>query len=279
MKKESPCWKLEELLKPKPGVAVVGLKNRDTTLSTQEGVKIWEQVEVERSWIEERLENGHITPDTASKLGLQALAHQMDNIHVKHLQDFIKKSKNEAVALEQKIGEEIGQLGCDPAEIALDNLKKYVKLKLQESLPLAKKEMEDKRKDLFKKEIDITKNCADGKDPSTEKCIGIARDLFLGGQFGLEAEFIMATIINKAFDEDSTGEMQIARFEGLRKHYVEVSESLAAEYFRSFSKRVSSLLNLFEDLVWIKGKFGGSNAVPSTILNPTTILCCLQMKV
>ena len=87
------------------------------------------------------------------------------------------------------------------------------------------------------------------------KNVSILWEIYLGGEFRSKTEEIMAARVREPFEKDNKGHMQIGRFHRLRDHYVMESRSLVAEYFESFKGRITSMFNIFEELVWMTGMF------------------------
>ena len=231
---------------------IIGLFNKSSTDKTQKDVKICEQSEVEEKWIQEKVNMEDISSEDAKKLGLKALAQQLDGSSLMHLEPFLKKSKNDALELRDSLREEIQSLGVEPTKIDANCLKEDIKEKLAESRQEAESRLQNKIISLWTECA-----CTNGQEPNAEKGLKIARDTFLrhgdggggGVDFQSEAEFIMMAQVRKPFDNDDKGPgMQIGRFEDLRMAYVNKSDVLVSEYSQSFQEQLERRLDFFEDL-------------------------------
>ena len=220
---------------------------------------ILEQTEKEDDWINARVKNKEITEDTAKKLGLKALRAKLDGPSMKHLGKFMKRGNTEAKGLKGKLEEELKMLGIDPSDIDPQDLQNDLTEKIAKKYEHATKLIEQKVSDIYS-------TITDGRDLNLS-LLDDAKERFAGGNFALEIQDKMKSIIEEVFDEDSEGPgMRISRFPNLRSGIINTTEGLAEKYGKCFREEVVHYFRSFKiNHVSSVSGFGLDNVIKGTI--------------
>ena len=256
-KKDGPLWKIQEIISGEypstKGIKgqIFGLHNKDTTLMDSSDVKTRDQIAIEANMIKAWVDAKHVTHETAAKLGLRAFTQKIDEYILPHLQAFTKKSFDDAVALKQTIVGDEAKLGTPPGSIDNDALKAKAEKFVSDSLKPTVDEVETKIMAMWTHEMEMLTNINDGNKPGLSEGLDLARNLFISNYFLGEVESIIADMVSAPFADDKNGDLQIARFEGLREYYVEASRSEVAEHNKDFKVCLGEMFNHFEQLAWM----------------------------